>query len=346
MKSSITNRRAGFTIIELMVSIFITITVVGTFFKLYTNSVKTQRNTAVRASVNILGEQMMETIASSIRLLGLTSGYLDYNPGGGVSGTIILDANGSDGVDSSASFRYISPYGGPITKLSIPATGTDGACTLTLINSASVHSGMGTVNLISNVGIHQATVASINGNVIVTSAMNPAIAGNCSVFLPEGTLITGPNNDFHLTYVKGGSNTQLTLISTLPSGSSDTYVNFNSNNNPTYQMPYFVLEFLREFDDGTGVIRREWFSNIDEDVNPDQLQQVRAVRIGFVLLSDADRVKKKVATADAGITTQYCPFDLMCYSLTDQNKTAYVFRRVIHIRNYDYLAINAGINRR
>ncbi len=345
MKSSITNRRAGFTIIELMVSIFITITVVGTFFKLYTNSVKTQRNTAVRASVNILGEQMMETIASSIRLLGLTSGYLDYNPGGGVSGTIILDANGSDGVDSSASFRYISPYGGPITKLSIPATGTDGACTLTLINSASVHSGMGTVNLISNVGIHQATVASINGNVIVTSAMNPAIAGNCSVFFPEGTLITGPNNDFHLTYVKG-ANTQLTLISTLPSGSSDTYVNFNSNNNPTYQMPYFVLEFLREFDDGTGVIRRQWFSNIDEDVNPDQLQQVRAVRIGFVLLSDADRVKKKVATADAGITTQYCPFDLMCYSLTDQNKTAYVFRRVIHIRNYDYLAINAGINKR
>jgi hypothetical protein len=111
-------------------------------------------------------------------------------------------------------------------------------------------------------------------------------------------------------------------------------------------MPYFVLEFLREFDDGTGVIRREWFSNIDEDVNPADLQQVRAVRIGFVLLSDADRIKKKVASADAGITTQYCPFDLMCYSLTDQNKTAYVFRRVIHIRNYDYLAINAGINKR
>jgi type II secretory pathway pseudopilin PulG len=346
MSCKITNKRTGFTMIELMVSIFITLTVVGTFFKLYTNSVKTQRSTAVRASVNILGEQMMETLASSIRLLGLTSDNLDYQPAGGNPGTVILDANGSAGGTDSASFRYISPYGGPVTKLSIAATGTDGACTLTLINSSSLYAGMGTVNIVSNVGIHQATVASINGNVIVTSAMTPAIAGACSVFFPQGTLLTGPNNDFQLTYVNSGSDTQLSLISTLPSGATDTYVNFNSNNNPLYQMPYFVLQFLREFDDGTGMIRREWFSNIDEDVSPADLQQVRAIRIGFVLLSDADRIKKKVASADAGITTQFCPFDLMCYSLTDQNKTAYVFRRVIHIKNYDYLAINAGVNKR
>jgi len=73
------------------------------------------------------------------------------------------------------------------------------------------------------------------------------------------------------------------------------------------------------------------------------LKQVKAVRIGFVLLSDQERVKKKVASADAGITNSYCPFDAMCFDLADQNKTAYVFRRVIHIRNYDYLGINSGI---
>ncbi len=60
----------GFTMIELMVGIFITLAAVGTFFKLYNNSIKTNRNVAVRTSVNLLGSQMIDTISNSIRLIG------------------------------------------------------------------------------------------------------------------------------------------------------------------------------------------------------------------------------------------------------------------------------------
>ncbi|HQM85227.1 MAG TPA: prepilin-type N-terminal cleavage/methylation domain-containing protein [bacterium] len=338
----IQNKKLGFTMIELMVSIFITLTVIGTFFKLYTNSIKVQRNTAIRSSVNTLGEQMIETIGSSIRLLGLNNTFVEYDPGVGVSGTIIADANGSAGIDQ-ASFRYFSPFGGPITKLSVDSTGTNGACTLTLENSGSLDAGINEVNLIARNGIYKATVTSITGNVVITSVTTPAIAGDCAAIFPEGTVLTGPNNDFLLTYTNGGATTLLRLVRVLPDGTQESLIDFSSLSNPAYQIPYFVLQFMREYDDGTGTIKREWFSEIDETGSPDLLKQVKAVRIGFVLLSDQERVKKKVASADAGITNSYCPFDAMCFDLADQNKTAYVFRRVIHIRNYDYLGINSGI---
>lgn len=333
----------GFTMLELMVGIFITLSAIGTFYKLYTNSLKTNRNLAVRSSVTLLGSQMIETISNSIRLLGLNADYTDYDPGAGVNGTIIVDSDGSSGTDS-ASFRFFSPYGGPITKLSADAGGSDGACNFSILNSSALDADITRVNLISRNGVYEGTVPSggISNNTIDISSTDPVFAGPCADVFPAGTLLTGPNNDFHLTYINGGANTHLKLIRTLPDGSVETQIDFSSLKNPAYQMPYFVLEFLREYDDA-GVVKREWFSEIDESGSPDELKQIKAVRVGFVLLSDVDRVKKKVAAADGGVSMSYCPFDNMCYTLTDLNKTAYVFRKTIHIRNFDYLGINSGI---
>ena len=55
----------AFTILELMVSIFITITIIASFYKLYDSSLKTERSSSVRVSVNLLGEQILDTVAES-----------------------------------------------------------------------------------------------------------------------------------------------------------------------------------------------------------------------------------------------------------------------------------------
>ncbi|MBR4489167.1 hypothetical protein IKP13_00850, partial [bacterium] len=64
-------KNRAFTIIELMVSIFLTITVIASFYKLYEASLKTERTSSIRVSVNLLGEQIMDTLANSMRLIGL-----------------------------------------------------------------------------------------------------------------------------------------------------------------------------------------------------------------------------------------------------------------------------------
>jgi hypothetical protein len=174
-------------------------------------------------------------------------------------------------------------------------------------------------------------------------ATDPVFAGPCSDVFPVGTLLTGPNNEYILTYVFGGANTHLKFERILPSGTHQVQIDFSSLKNPAYQMPYFVLQFLREYDNGTEVVR-EWISEIDETGAPDELKQIKAIRIGFVLLSDIQRVTKKGSGADPTISSDYCPFDNMCYTLDDFNKSAYVFRKTIHIRNFDYLGINSGIS--
>jgi len=330
--------------IELMVGIFITLAAVGTFFKLYNNSMKTNRNVAVRTSVNLLGSQMIDTVSNSIRLLGLNADYNDFDPGAGIPGTIIIDSDGSSGTDS-ASFRFFSPYGGPITKLSAVPLDNDKGCIFTILNSSAIDSGMTEVNLISKSGVYKGTVSEIrfSDNQIVISKTDPVFAGPCADFFPVGTLLTGPNNEYLLTYVKGVDNTFMKFVRILPSGTQQVQIDFSSLKNPAYQMPYFVLQFLREYDDGV-VVKRKWFSEIDETGAPDELKQIKAVRIGFVLLSDIQRVKKKGSGADPTISSSYCPFENMCYTLDDFNKSAYVFRKTIHIRNFDYLGINSGIS--
>lgn len=334
----------AFTIIELMVGIFVTLLAIGTFFKLYTNAIKAERSTNLRSSVSMLGDQMIESIAGSIRLLGLNSDYADFNPGVGIPGTIITDANGGSGPDV-VSFRFFSPYGGPITQLSIDAE-VAGACKFTISGSTAMHSGITSIQLMANDGIYIATTpaGTISGNVITPSSLvdknGVNFAGVCADTFPAGTLVTGPNNDYILTYSNGGATTQVRLNNAT---TGENLVNFTSNATSAYQVPYFVLQFLREYMDGA-TMKRQWVAEIDETASAAILQQIKAIRVGFVMLSTVDRTKKKVATAGMSTTVNYCPFESMCYPLNDINKTAYVFRRVIHIKNFDYLQRNSEIN--
>ena len=349
MARKIYGKSRAFTIVELMVGIFVTLAAIGTFFKLYTNSVKAQRVTNIRSSVMLVGDQMIDSIANSIRLIGLDNEYLDFNPGVGVPGSIILNSQGGTGTDT-ITFQYLSPFGGPIAQLAEDAT-DPGPCVFHVKKDSSTafHTGLMTVNLLSASGVFTGTVItpitettlppdSEKAYRITTSALvnrgGFPFAGSCATTFPKGTLITGPNNNYTLRYVKNGSNVVLTLNN---ASTGQSIVNFVSNANSPYTIPFFVLQFQREYTDVSGTLRREWVSSINAAGSPVFLQDVKAVRVGFVVVSNINRTNKKVATAGLSTTMHYCPFENMCYDTNDVNKTAFVFRRVIYIKNFDYL---------
>jgi len=337
-----TLKPTGFTIIELMVSIFVTLIALGTFFKLYTNSVKSERSINLRTSVAHIGDQIAESISAPIRLLGLNNVFNDWS-----TGVVIVATNGGSGTDS-VSFRFFSPYGGPITKLSLDPIGNAPSCPLYVYNSASIDTGINSLQLMSSHGVYTATgvTYSVLGgkNTFTPSAiLEPdgvtPYTGACIDLFPKGTLVTGRNNEYLLTYINGGANTIVRLQNVT---TGERIVDFDNNANSSYKVPFFVFQFQREYIVG-GLMRREWVSEIDGMANPDYVKEIKAIRFGFVMLSMKDRTNKKVATAGLATTISFCPFEGMCYSHNDLNKTAYVFRRLIHIKNFDYLQRNSGV---
>jgi len=329
----------GFTIIELMVSIFITLIALGTFFKLYTNSMKNERRTNIRTSVAHVGDQIAESISAPIRLLGLNNNYNDWD-----TGLVVTDTNGGTGADT-VRFRFFSPYGGPVTKLSVDPTG-NAPCALNIYNSAAVHSGITSLQLMSSDGVYTATGVSFNPGAnrfdvtAIEDAAGVPYVGDCATVFPKGTLVTGPNNEYMLEYINGGANTivRLTNVTT-----SEVIVNFNNNTDTLYKVPFFVMQFQREYEIA-GLLRREWVSEIDEMAHPERVKDIKAIRFGFVMISMKERVKKQDSAAGLGTTINFCPFEGMCYAHNDLNKTAYVFRRLIHIKNFDFLQRNSDIS--
>lgn len=333
----------AFTIIELMVSIFLTLAIIGTFYKLYNNSLKTARASTIRASVNMLGEQLVDIIANSMRLTGLGNDSSDFNDSSG--SPILNQTQGGNGTDTVI-FKYLSPYGGPITKLYESASGDDASssCAFEIYNSAAFHAGVQSVNLMTKSKIYKASVDTssivFNDTGISFNAVPQGASGKCEDSFPAGILVTGDNNEFELSYDRAGTVTRLKLTAkTLVSGVEkiETYINFSSEKS-SYKIPHFVLQYLREYEDSSGTITRTWSTVIDDSV---ERKDIKAVRIGFVAVSKSNRIK--VASEAPTDLTTYCVFsESPCYKHTNPNETAYVFRRVIYLRNYDYLKINNG----
>lgn len=331
-------KNSGFTILELMVSIFVTLIALGTFFKLYTNSVKNERSINLRTSVANIGDQIAETISNPIRLLALNNDYDDWG-----SGSVIVGTDGGDGIDA-VSFRFFSPYGGPITKISQDTVG-NAPCSISVYNTAATHSGVNSLQLMTKEGVYTATGVTYNpanSRFDVSAILDPEgnnYAGDCPSLFPKGTLVTGVNNQYLLTYVNGGANTIIRLQNV---DTGEIILDFNNNANTSYSVPFFVFQFQREYTIA-GLMRRDWVTNINPAMNPTEVQQIKAIRFGFVMVSNKERINKKDASAGLATTVNYCPFEGVCYAHNDLNKSAYVFRRVIHIKNFDYLQRNSEI---
>ena len=344
----------AFTIIELMVSIFITMIVIASFYKLYDTSAKAERSSAIRVSVNLLGEQMLDTIADSVRFIGLNSKVSDFNtyPSSPSDTAAVNDDTTIIRQAQQGTFQFLSPYGGPITKLK-EAVGDSyyPNCTFKIYNSAALNGKINSFYLHTQDGIFETSRMAAGTGYTITyddyeasfttengfeSAPKSGLDGKaCKDIFPVGTLISGTDRRFTLKYDNGSL--YLYAQDKTETGDAEetkTYmVQFKQNEaGQTYAMPYFTVQYLTETKVGTDV-ERTWKTDAQT-----YRKDIIAVRFGFVLTSTKDR--NKVGTY-SGEKNTYCVFGdgsaNDCYELSDPNKTAYVFRRIVYLSNHRLL---------
>jgi len=330
-----------------MVSMFLTLIVIGTFYKVYNNSLKSEKRTSSKTSVVVTGERIINTIADPLKLLGLANVFEVDGGGDWLANSIIVDSDGAAN-SGDVTFGFRSPYGGFVSKLMNTASGdvgSGGSCEFKISYTTSLSSEANQkVNLFSSNGIYSATLNSVDWEQSqlkindLKDSNGDAISGSCGAFFPLGSLITGPNYYYKISYLEtNGGSIKLERYNDLADTSPQTVLDFKSVDN-SYSIPLFILEFLREYEDtSTGVLEKvkEWV----ESPTADELRDVKAVRVGFVLLADKDR-NVNTGTGLSAIDADYCPFtgkDVQCYTLTNPNKNAFVFGRVVYLKNFDYL---------
>ena len=355
----------AFTMIELMVSIFITITIIASFYKLYNASIRHERSSSIRVAVNLMGEQMLDTIAESIRLIGLNSSKGDFELDISTIGE--TDSSGIIVKAAEQEFVYHSPFGSPITKVKSVSGDTFPNCTFTLFNSAAFYTpetGEPIKLYFHNQdGLFATTMPGdpvyADGGVklVTTSFEGTSYSGQaCKDVFPVGSLVSGEDNCYRLKYTASGNSNWLTLsYKPLSEGCNDAgskkMVNFSYNSSQTnnyYSMPKFVLEYLVETctfktDGSIDDCVRNWTTPKSGNLlTNENAKGIIAVRFGFVLLSKKERVQGG-SGSQSGLPT-YCIFEdsndtdnYYCYPLTNLNYTASVFRRVIYLSNYRYL---------
>jgi len=355
----------AFTLLELMVSIFITITIIASFYKLYEASLKTERAATIRVSVNLLGEQICETLADSMKLIGLNGQKMALadDPAELTStdfkGSPIFygDLQGTYGT-TDLELTFNSPYGSPITKTEDNFTESDthpNCKTFHLFNSAAFHNDVKKLYFHTQYGIVPANVEVIVGadqlQVNVNqfeSDYSPSVDNKkCKDLFPAGTLVTGEDFRFQLSYQSSGDTNHLLLTSKPVWGGSTVNqlikFDYDEENQTSYSMPRFSLQFLRERTDGEGNIVRNWTTSVSYQ----DIKEVIAVRFGFIILSK----KERVTVGEGSVTEdlpEYCIFDekehdTPCYQLPSLNYTASVFRRVVYLANYKMLIDSAKI---
>lgn len=351
------NNFKAFTLIELMVSIFITITIIASFYKLYEASLKTERSASIRVAENLMGEQILDTLSESFRLIGLNSVKADFRD----DGTGVLRQIETENYPTI--FKYLSPYGSPITKVAVsPDNDLSEGCQFTLFNSASFYTNISKLYFHNQNGFYKTADSSVtnvsygdNGVSLKVNGFSGTAPGSdndkCKDVFPVGSLVTGEDFIYTLTYNPSLSNNYLKLDYTREDETGGgNLINFTFNSNKSdnfYVMPKFVIEFLAEWTCGTDKCRK-WLPN-GSDYPKNHLKDIVAVRFGFVLLSKKERVAVG-KPGGASNLPRYCIFSAdtgsatnkYCYDLEDLNYTASVFSRVVYLSNYRYLKDQAG----
>lgn len=350
----------AFTIIELMVSIFITITIIASFYKLYEASLRTERSASIRVAENLMGEQILDSLSESFRLIGLNSVASDFrDDGNGIIRKI-------DTEQSIMEFEYLSPFGSPVTKVAVsPSTPISDGCEFKLFNSASFYKSIDKLYFHNQNGLYETSqISSSNvtygedGVTVKVSGFNGTAPGSgsdtCRDVFPVGSLVTGEDFIYNLKYNPSLSDNYLKLDYKKKDNSGEgNLINFSYKSNKSdnfYIMPKFVIEFLGEWECGKDICRK-WLPN-GTDYPKDHIKDIVAVRFGFVLLSKKERISK----GDKGSTTdmpRYCIFSVdtgsnnkYCYQFDNLKNslsyTASVFSRVVYLSNYRYLKDHAG----
>ena len=340
----------AFTMIELMVSIFITIMIIASFYKLYNASVKHERSSSIRVAVNITGEQMLDTIAEALRLIGLNNSKMDFTGEGGTP-SIIYTAGENN-------FVFRSPFGSVITKVKTISDLSEGGsfpkCQVTLFNSAAYYSGINKLYFHNQDGSFKATLSlSLTENGMSATTGDSTFEGTdnsykdqpCKSIFPNGSIVSGEDFKYTLQYFGGKTNSLTLSCEKLDGSSCGNLIDFhfdgdeNTNSKNYLSMPKFVIEYLVEDCSATsGDCTRTW------EATASSVKGIVAVRFGFILLSKKERI---YAGNDTGSSLPtYCIFsdkfagmadDHYCEKLESLNYTASVFRRVVYLSNYRLL---------
>ncbi len=333
----------GFTLIELMIAIGLTLFVVGTYLRFFGHTARYEANNTLKTAAMLKGEYIADTLENAIRLIGLSNTSLDFR-----TGAIIASANGAAVSVTNGGyltdivyFTFISPWGGPVTSTKGTPLGVAPNCTLFPSNLNSILSGNQSFNIITRDGKYVAT-ASIDPDdqgQIPFLSLTPSVSGSCaSLFPAEGTIITGPNRQYSLTYLNG----MISLSYTIP---PDT-TTFSVFSYPQEEIPFFTLQFLTETVALNGTITRAWTNEVSDcswgtypaDPPYPVCSTIKAIRFGFVVTARSDRVESTGTNAFSYCFFQDSTGNDVCYSAAPNTGKRYAaFSRVVHLRNYDYL---------
>ncbi len=334
----------GFTLIELMIAMTVSLFVIGTYLRFFSHSVKIEASTQLKSNITVKGEHILDTLENSMRLAGLGNTSTQFK-----AGTVIVSADGIAEAVSAGNvfadgfnFTFESPYGGPVTKV-LTAQGSIPGCTITLQSSAALYSGMPNLLIINRNNIYQATLSSMNGNQITTATMTPTPVGtSCGDAFPAGTLVTGLNRIYSLntTGTTGGACAGCVNFTEQIGGGTNPIALFSY---PKAEMPFFAVQFLTETVDAAGVATRAWITSVNDCNTPlvvgtaNVCSTIKAVRFGFVLTAKGEREGTPAATS-----FQYCLFDdSYCFAApADTNKRYLAFSRTVYLRNIDSLQRN------
>jgi hypothetical protein len=245
---------------------------------------------------------------------------------------ILTKTQGGKGTQS-INFEFMSNFGGPVTVID-SISGNAPNCTITVHGSSSLFSNISKLKILGSSDVYLATV-SLSNNIITTTAINnssgTSVTGpTCVSLFPTGAVVTSKGYKYSLRYNYSGINSTLSF-NNLTTGESLFQISPTTSN---YSIPFMVVQFMREYKDGTGNIVHKWVSG-HTTLPASDVAQIKAVRIGFVLVSNTAKIKG--AKGVVSKTIDFCPFENYCYTLSDLNKVAYVFRTTIHLRNFDYL---------
>ena len=346
------DRPIGFTLIELMVAIGLTLLVVGTYLRFFSNVSRYETNNSLKTTVLRKGDYIANTLENAIRLIGLSNTSVEFKGGGIISQAtgVAVTVPPGENLHQDAAFRFVSPWGYPISRIKSPVTGTDRSCQFSVVNtSAASYQSISGGRLITRNAVYSGNfffmgdyiIYSVNATNLLgytPSGETFFPSGECANnFPPENTILTGPNSSFLLSYSPDS------FAFDFKNETSGTYL-FSL---PTWEVPFFTLQFLVEIpSEGGGEPTRTWVTSPGGCGSPlpappasvPPCFQIKAVRFGFVIAA-----KHGVVQGTTQTPGQYCFFEddggnPVCYGAPLTAYTRYAaFSRVVYLRNYDYL---------
>ncbi len=345
MRYFVSRRHSGFTLIELMVGIVLTVMVTATFFRFFDHMTTASTSNSYKTATIVRGDVLLDSFGQAVELSGLTTTNAEF-----LSSVprVILESQGTISGTESVSFVFTSPFGGPITKVSeeTNVSGIAPNCQFAVLGTAANSNTIRQIRIITKDDIYYGNVQYFNNGWVLlkdpllqSNGTGHVVGSDCKTIFPEGAIVTGPNYFYRL---KWSPTTALKFERVLqPIPFSYDASTFSSGSETLFDVPHelvplVILQFLRLDPISGSEVWEDGRSYATEDY-----RDVKAVRIAIVLLPQEARDLR--GESDSTSTMQFCPFESAhCYTVVGVSRVPMMFKKVIYVRNIDYLQKNQG----